>query len=79
MPLIREFVVTTAYIHDSNIDIGIPGVPNYRDKGYSGIKTSGIGGTMDKDARNRLLKIEQVRRNKRITKNNLIERGPILS
>ncbi len=32
IPLIRQFVVTTASLHDSNIDLGIPGITNYRDK-----------------------------------------------
>ncbi|EQD55073.1 transposase IS4 family protein, partial [mine drainage metagenome] len=31
MPLIRDFVVTTASLHDSQVDPGIPGLPVYRD------------------------------------------------
>ena len=68
IPLIREFVVATASLHDSNIDLGIPGIPNYRDKGYSGTKTRGRDGTMDKAARNHPLNIDQIRRNRRIIK-----------
>ncbi|EQD74984.1 IS5 inactivated transposase, partial [mine drainage metagenome] len=34
IPLIREFVVTTASLHDSQVDLSIPGIPCYRDKGY---------------------------------------------
>ena len=68
IPLIKEFVVTTASLHDSKIDLGIPGIPNYRDKGYSGTKTRGRDGTMDKAARNRPLTAVQVWRNKRITR-----------
>ena len=68
IPLIREFVVTASSLHDSKIDPGIPGIPNYRDKGYSGTKTRGRDGTMDKAARNRPLTAVQVWRNKRITR-----------
>lgn len=67
-PLIREFVVTTASLHDSQIDLGIPGIPNYRDKGYSGSVTRGIDGTMDKASRNHTISIDQVRRNRRISR-----------
>ena len=68
MPLIRDFVVTTASLHDARIDLGIPGMPNYRDKGYSGSGTRGIDATMDKAARNSPLTVDQVRRNKRISR-----------
>ena len=36
IPLIREFVVTTASLHDSQIDLGIPGIPNYRERRQTG-------------------------------------------
>jgi|ACXJ01.1.fsa_nt_gi IS5 family transposase len=68
IPLIREFVVTTASLHDSKVDLGIPGIPTYRDKGYSGSHTRGIDGTMEKASRNHPLEIDQIRRNKRITR-----------
>lgn len=68
MPLIREFVLTTASLHDSQVDLGIPGIPIYRDKGYSGSHTRGIDGTMEKASRNHPLEIDQIRRNKRITR-----------
>jgi IS5 family transposase len=68
IPLIREFVVTTASLHDSQIDLGIPGIPNYRDKGYYGSNTRGIDATMDKASRNHPLNMDQIRRNRRITK-----------
>ena len=68
IPLIREFVVTTASLHDSQIDLGIPGIPNYRDKGYYGSNTRGIDATMDRASRNHPLNMDQVRRNRRITK-----------
>ena len=68
VPVIKEFVVTTASLHDSKIDLGIPGIPNYRDKGYSGKGTVGKDGTMDKASRNHPLTIDKIRRNRRITK-----------
>lgn len=68
IPLIREFVLTTASLHDSKVDLGIPGIPTYRDKGYSGSHTKGIDGTMEKASRNHPLEIDQIRRNKRITR-----------
>ena len=35
LQMIRQFVVTTASVHDSQVDLGIPGMTNYRDKGFS--------------------------------------------
>ncbi len=68
VPLIRQFVVTTASLHDSQVDLGIPGIPNYRDKGYFGSGTRGVDATMDKASRNHPLTIDQVRRNLRISR-----------
>ncbi len=68
IPLIREFIVTTASLHDSQIDLGIPGIPNYRDRGYFGSGTRGIDSTMDKASRNHPLSVDQVRRNRRMTR-----------
>ncbi|EQD28385.1 transposase IS4 family [mine drainage metagenome] len=68
MPLIRDFVGTTASLHDSQVDLGIPGLPVYRDKGHSGSETQGIDGTMDKASRNHPLTVRQTRRNLRITR-----------
>ena len=33
IPLIMEFVVTSASLHDSQVDLSIPGIPCYKDKG----------------------------------------------
>lgn len=68
IPLIRDFVVTTASLHDSQVDLSIPGIPCYRDKGYAGAKCRGINATMDKASRNHPLTVEKVRRNLRITR-----------
>ena len=63
IPLIREFVVTTASLHDSQVDLSIPGIPCYRDKGYAGAQCRGI-----KAARNHPLAVGKIRRNLRITR-----------
>ena len=68
IPLIREFVVTTASLHDSQVDLSIPGIPCYRDKGYAGAQCRGINATMDKAARNHPLAVGKIRRNPRITR-----------
>jgi IS5 family transposase len=63
MPLVREFVITTASVHDSRVDLSIPGMPCYRDRGYQGAPCRGINGTMDRASRNTPLTMKQVRRN----------------
>ena len=68
IPLIMEFVVTSASLHDSQVDLSIPGIPCYKDKGYAGGYCKDINATMDKASRNNPLAIEQVRRNLRITR-----------
>ena len=68
LQMIRQFVVTTASVHDSQVDLGIPGMTNYRDKGYQGAPCRGIDGTMDRASRNTPLSIDQVRRNLRISR-----------
>ena len=39
--LIRKAETTTASVHDSQVDLGAKGLPNYRDKGYYGAKCVG--------------------------------------
>ncbi len=34
---IANYAVTTASVHDSQIDLSIPGIVNYKDKGYLNI------------------------------------------
>ena len=68
IPLIKEFAVTTASLHGSKIDPGMPGITDYRDKGYSGKDTCGRDGTMDRASGNHPLTIDKIRRNRRITK-----------
>ena len=45
IPLIRQFVVTTASLHDANVDLSTPGMSCYRDKGYQGAPCRGFNGT----------------------------------
>ncbi len=44
--LIRDIETSTASLHDSQIDLSIPGIPVFRDKGYFGAKAKGIDFTM---------------------------------
>ena len=61
LPLIREFVVTTASLHDSQVDLSIPGIPCYKDKGYAGAYCKDTNATMDKASREHPLTIEKIR------------------
>jgi transposase, IS5 family len=66
--LIRKIETTTASLHDSQVDLGIEGLPCYADKGYSGAKTRGYDATMKKAARGHKLGIKEILRNKRISR-----------
>jgi len=44
--LIRDIETSTASLHDSQVDLSIPDVPVFRDKGYFGVKPMGIDFTM---------------------------------
>ena len=68
LPLVREFVITTASVHDSRVDLSVPGIPCYRDRGYQGAPCRGINATMERASRNTALTSEQVRRNLRISR-----------
>ena len=46
--LIREFVVTTASLHDSQVDLSIPGIPCCKERGYTGAYCKNINATMDR-------------------------------
>ena len=67
LPLIKEFVVTTASLHDSQVDLSTPGIPCYKDGGYSGCYCKDTNAIMDRASRNNPLTVEQIRRNLRIT------------
>ena len=36
--MIHNYAVTTASVHDSKIDLSIPSILNYKDKGYFGVE-----------------------------------------
>jgi IS5 family transposase len=71
--LIRNVKTTTASVHDSQVDLGIEGIPRYADKGYDGAKTRGYDAAMKKATRGHKLGIRDILRNKRISK----KRSPI--
>ena len=48
---IANYSVTTASVHDSQIDISIPGIVAYKDKGYFSVEGRGIDATMDRAVR----------------------------
>jgi len=66
--IIHNYAVTTASVHDSQIDLSIPGIVNYKDKGYFGVEGRGIDATMDKSLKGYKLPVESIRRNMRITR-----------
>ena len=66
--LIRKIETTTASLHDSQVDLGIEGLPRYADKGYSGAKTRGYDASMKKAARGHKLGIKDILRNERISR-----------
>jgi len=66
IPIMRSYAVTTASIHDSQIDLSKRGIPIYMDKGYFGIKPKGYDAKMTKALKNFKLNIYSILRNKRI-------------
>jgi transposase, IS5 family len=66
--LIRKIETTTASVHDSQVDLGIEGLPNYTDKGYDGAKTRAYTAAMKRATRGHKLGITDILRNKRISK-----------
>ncbi|MEM0133753.1 MAG: IS5/IS1182 family transposase, partial [Thermoplasmatales archaeon] len=45
---IEKLSATPASVHDSQIDLSIPGVICYRDGGFLGSECKGLNGTMDR-------------------------------
>ena len=68
MKIIERLAVTPANVHDPQIDLGIPGIVCYRDKGYFGSHCRGINGTMNRAVRGHPLPVKSIRRNPRISK-----------
>ena len=63
--IIEKLSLTPASVHDSKIDLSIPGIICYRDKGYFGSECKGINGTMDRAVRRHTLLIKSIHRNLR--------------
>ncbi|MHB1440125.1 MAG: transposase [Cuniculiplasma sp.] len=66
--MILNHATTIASVHDSRIDLSIPGIVNYKDKSYFRVEGRGIDATMDKASRKHPLSIDKIRRNMRITR-----------
>lgn len=66
--IIEKLSVTPANVHDSQIDLSIPGMVEYKDKGYFCSICRGIDGTMDRAGRGHKLSMKSVRRNLRISR-----------
>ena len=65
--LIRDIETSTASMHDSQVDLSIPDVPVFRDKGYFGVKPKGIDFTMARRAKGTALSELDVERNRFIS------------
>jgi IS5 family transposase len=66
--IIEKLSVTPANVHDSQIDLSLPGIICYRDKGYFGSDCKGVNGTMDRSVRGHSLPMKSIRRNLRISR-----------
>jgi IS5 family transposase len=64
--LIREYKVTTASVHDSQVDLSKPGEVMRRDRGYQGAPCKGYNATMKRGARGHPIGIRDKMRNLRI-------------
>ena len=60
--------MTTVSVHGSQIDLSMPGIVNYKDKGYFGVERRGIDSTMDRSLKRYKLPVENIHRNMRITR-----------
>ena len=66
--LIRDLEATPANVHDSRVDLSLPGEVVYRDKGYQGVEPRGWDATMRRGARDHPLSIWDKLRNRRINR-----------
>ena len=71
--LIRRIEVTSANVHDSQVDLANEGEVRYADKGYSGAKTKGYDAAMRKATRGHPLSYKDEMRNRRISR----KRSPV--
>ena len=66
--LIRDLETTTASVHDSRVDLSLPGEVVYRDRGYQGAVPRGWDASMRRGARGHPLGIWDRLRNRRISR-----------
>jgi transposase, IS5 family len=66
--LIRKLETTTAQLHDSRVDLSVPGEVVLRDRGYFGAKTKGIDFTMKRRTTEHPLDLIEKERNQLICK-----------
>jgi IS5 family transposase len=66
--LIRCLEASTASVHDSRVDLSLPGEVVYRDKGYQGAVPRGWDATMKRAGRDHPLCIWDLLRNRRISR-----------
>jgi IS5 family transposase len=66
--LIRRIEVTSANVHDSQVDLANKGEVRYADKGYFGSKTAGFDAAMRKATRGHPLSYKDEMRNRRISR-----------
>ncbi|MEM0135082.1 MAG: transposase [Thermoplasmatales archaeon] len=59
--IMEKLSVTSANVHDSQIDLSIPDVICYRDGGYFGSECKGLNGTMDRAVRKHKLLMQSIR------------------
>jgi IS5 family transposase len=73
--IVRAVEVTPASVHDSRVDLSLPGEVVYRDKGYFGVEPRGFDATMKRGVRGHPLCEADKVRNRRIgSKRRPIER-----
>ena len=66
LDLIRSVDVTGASVHDSRVDLSLPGEAVYRDKGYFGVKPRGYDATMMRGVKGHPISLRDQLRNNRI-------------
>lgn len=66
--MIRRIEVTTASVHDSQVDLAKKGEVRYADRGFFGAETIGYDAAMKKAARGHPLSYKDQMRNKRISR-----------
>jgi len=66
--LIRVIEITTAKVHDSRVDLSVPGEVVLRDKGYFGVPARGEDFTMKRRTTDRPLEEMEIERNRLISK-----------